>query len=188
MIVLRSAGSYAYTPKEKETMLRSALTAHHDPWLTIFSVGAACERRQMLAWFPCALLVSAVPRSRRVALEYRSWLPDATPRFGLKVVRQVYDELTRTIETGAWISQNNAGIHSTDLFLRGNQADWRPDNDAEADPVYFPGSATVTKLDAARTLRAFFRTGRRSDHITWTGSTPNTATTDLDAIPLGATT
>lgn len=150
-------------------MLRTALAAQRTPWLTVFHVGAPYARSPNIAWFPCALLISALPQSRRVALEYRSWQPETTPRFGRKAVRQCYDELARTVEPGAWISRNNTGIRTTDLFSRGGPADWNPDNDSDfyADPVYFPNNATVSQLEAAKALRVFYRSGQRAQHITW---------------------
>lgn len=38
----------------------------------------------------------------------------------------------------------------------------------EAESVYFPPDATVPSLQAARTLRAFYRTGLRANYFPWT--------------------
>lgn len=172
MIVQGPAGRHARNMAEKEALVLLSLTAPHTPWVSVFRVGATCARGKVVAWFPCSLLVSAVKESRRVALEYRCWPPDATPRFDRQEARQRFGELVDQLETGVWISRSSAGIHAEDLFLRDSRVHWDSDGGDEirADPVYFPPTAPVAGLHAARTIRAFCRTGRRPNNILWTAA------------------
>lgn len=136
--------------------------------------------------FPCALLVSAVHRSRRVAMEYRSWLPEEVPAFDRKEARQRFAEVLEQAEPGTWISRNDVGICSTDMFLRDSRVISGVDGDDEiqAESVYFPRDATVSALEAARTLRVFYRTGLRSKCLTWIASPRSTTDAELDRVCL----
>jgi hypothetical protein len=184
MIVLDSAGRHAYTVADKEAMIRLALTAPYTPWLTVFHVGARCVGGRAIAWFPCALLVSAVHRSRRVAMEYRSWLPGTTPNFARKDARRRFDELIQQAETGVDLAEQRGNLRHRTVFA------WQPSGLGPSQrhrhhgrSVYFPRNATVPDLEAARTLRVYFRTGQRSHHITWTTSTHHTATAEFEPLP-----
>jgi hypothetical protein len=188
MLVLARSGRHASSMDEKEALVRLAFAAPYTPWVSIFRVGAPCERGKVIAWFPCALLVSAVHRSRRVALEYRSWLPETVPAFDRKEARQRFADVCEPAEPGTWISRNNAGICSAEGFLRDTRivSGVGGDDYIEAESVYFPDDATVPALEAARTLRVFYRTGLRANYFTWTASPRTTTDTDLDrACPAG---
>jgi hypothetical protein len=174
VIVQGPAGRLAHSVAEKEALVLLSLTPPHTPWVSVFRVGAPCERGKIITWFPCSLLVSAVKGSRRVAMEYRCWLPETTPRFDRQEARRRFGELVDQRESGVWISRSSSGIHAEDLFLRDSRVLWDQDADDEivADPVYFPSTAPVAGLQAARTIRAFCRTGRRAQHIVWTAGPP----------------
>lgn len=174
MIVQGPAGRHAYGVAEKEALVLLALTAPHSPWVSVFRVGAHCARGKTVTWFPSSLLVSAVKGSRRVALEYRCWSPETTPRFDRQEARRRFGELVDQREEGVWISRNSAGIHAGDQFLRDSRVCWDSDDDEEihAEPVYFPPTAPVSDLLAARTIRAFCRSGRRPHHVGWTACPP----------------
>jgi hypothetical protein len=176
VIVQGPAGRHAYCVAEKEALVRLALSAPHTPWVSMFRVGATCARGKVITWFPCSLLVSAVRGSRRVALEYRSWLPETTPRFDRREPRVRFAAFAADVVPGSWISIDNAGIRATDRYLLDSRVRWDQDSESEiqADPIYFPPTAPVPVLLAARTLRAFCRTGQGGNHITWVGSAPHT--------------
>lgn len=185
MLLLARSGRHAHNMDEKEALVRLALAAPHTPWVSIFRVGATCERGKVIAWFPCALLVSAVHRSRRVAMEYRSWLlEEEIPAFDRKEVRQRFADFSAQAEPGIWISRNDMGICSTDMFLRDSRIMSGVDGDDEihAESVYFPGDATVSALEAARTLRVFYRTGLRSKCLTWIASSRSTTDAELNQV------
>jgi hypothetical protein len=183
MIVQGPAGRHAYSVGEKEVLLRFALTATHTPWTSVFRVGGTCARGQIIAWFPCSLLVSAAHGSDRVAMEYRSWLPDSTPRFDSREPRQRFADFATSVQPGTWISHHSTA--SEQLFLRDSRVVWDHDNHSEilVDPVYFPSNAAVPALDAARTIRRFCVTGQRPDHIAWIESTPDVAEVVHAAFP-----
>lgn len=174
MIVQGPAGRLAHSVAEKEALVRLALTPPHTPWVSVFRVGASCARGKFITWFPASLLISAVQGSRLVAMEYRCWPPEVTPRFDRQEARLRFGELVDRLENGVWISRSSAGIHAEDLFLRDSRVLWDQDEDDEirADPVYFPRTAPVTGLQAARTIRAFYRTGRRANHVIWAPGPP----------------
>jgi hypothetical protein len=169
MIVEGTAGRHASSMTEKEALIQLALTAPHSPWISIFRIGDTCDRRKSIAWFPCTLLVSALHGSQRVALEYRSWQPEGTPKFDHREARERFAKFTAHLKSGTWISRNNEGIRSWDLFLRESHVAWSPDSEGEiqTEPRWFPHSASVPALDAARVLRTFCRSGQRDSQITW---------------------
>lgn len=177
MLLLALAGRHARSMDEKEALTRLALAAPHTPWVSLFRIGAPCEHGKVIEWFPCALLVSTVYRSRRVAMEYRSWLPEMVPTFDHKHVRQLYANFSeQQAEPGTWISRNSVGINSVELFLRDSQTATGLDGENEILPesTYFPPDATVPTLEAARSLRVFYRTGLRANYFTWVTSPRST--------------
>lgn len=182
MLLLARSGRHASSMDEKEALIRLALAAPHTPWVSIFRLGATCEHGKVIGWFPCALLVSAVHRSRRVAMEYRAWLPEMPLVFDRKEARQRFAEFCAQTEPGTWISRNNAGIRSAAGFLRDSLlvSGAGGGEEIEAESVYFPEDATVPPLEAARTLRAFYRTGLRANHIPWIASPRSTTNDESD--------
>lgn len=182
MLLLARSGRYAYSMDEKEALVRLALAAPQTPWVSLFRVGATCEHGKLITWFPCALLVSAAHRSRRVAMEYRSWAPDTVPVFDRKEARQRFANLCAQPDPGTWISRNDLGISSKEGFLRYSRivSDIDGDDCINSESVYFPNGATVAEIEAARTLRVFYRTGLRANHFTWVPSPRNTSDTELD--------
>lgn len=49
MLLLARSGRHAHNMDEKEALVRLALTAPHTPWVSIFRVGATCERGKVIA-------------------------------------------------------------------------------------------------------------------------------------------
>lgn len=182
MLLLTRSGRHACSVNEKEALVRLALAAPYTPWVSVFRIGATCERGKVISWFPCALLVSAVHRSRRVAMEYRSWPPETVPVFNRKENRQCFANVCGQTEPGTWISRNNAGICSAEGFLRDSRivSGAEGGDYIETESVYFPDDATVPALEAARTLRVFYRTGLRANYFTWVASPRSTTDLELD--------
>jgi hypothetical protein len=107
-------------------------------------------------------------------MEYRCWRPETTPKFDRQDIRRCFAEFIDQLQPGTWISCNNTGTSVADLFLRGSrvQADEDTEDKPQAKTVYFPRTAPVPDLNAARAIRAFFRNGQRTNHITWTKAPP----------------
>jgi hypothetical protein len=184
VIVQGPAGRRAFSVGEKEVLLRFALTAPHTPWVSVFRLGGTCARGKIISWFPCSLLISAVNGSRRVAMEYRSWLPSTSPRFDCREPRRRFAEFAEQVQPGTWISRDSAEPNIEDLFLRDSRVLWDDSENSEihADPVYFPRTSAVPALDAARTIRAFCRTGQPADYVAWTPNSPQVASNSIDLL------
>jgi hypothetical protein len=115
-------------------------------------------------------------------MEYRCWQPETTPVFDRQEARRRFAEFIEQLQPGAWISRNSAGLSVEDRFLRNSRVLWDPegDNQIQAAPVYFPPTAPVPGLHAARTIRAFCRSGQRANHVPWIPAPSSDVTSPIE--------